>query len=227
MEAVILAAGKGTRLRPHTNTTPKPLLLVQSRPILDWILAALPPDVSRLVVVVNYLAEQIESYLGQQQHFKNWTTVLQAKPRGTGDAFRSCKTALQSDRYLVLNGDDLYSISDLAELSRHEAGVMVRPVQDPEKWGIAFQKLDGTLEKLVEKPTGLTPPQLGNIGAYVFPKAVFNIDLKLSPRGEYEITDYVSELAAHGRVQVVTAQHWFPIGDIAALETAQHLSLPL
>jgi len=75
MEAVIMAAGLGTRLRPHTEKVPKPLLDVQGRPILDWILAALPPSIDRIVVVVNYLAEQIESYLAQQKHVPNWTTV--------------------------------------------------------------------------------------------------------------------------------------------------------
>ena len=85
MDAIILAAGKGTRLRPHTETIPKPLLPVQGRPILDWIIGALPP-VDRLVVVVSYLAEQIEQYLRQQTHVKHWLTVRQNVPRGTGDA---------------------------------------------------------------------------------------------------------------------------------------------
>ena len=95
MDAIILAAGKGTRLRPHTNDTPKPLLPVQGRPILDWIIGALPP-VDRLVVVVNYLAEQIEGYLDQQSHVRNWTTVRQAEPRGTGDALMACNGAITS-----------------------------------------------------------------------------------------------------------------------------------
>jgi bifunctional UDP-N-acetylglucosamine pyrophosphorylase/glucosamine-1-phosphate N-acetyltransferase len=82
MDAIILAAGKGTRLRPYTNDIPKPLLPVQGRPILDWIIGALPP-VDRLIVVVNYLAEQIESYLQSQTHVRNWTTVRQTEPRGT------------------------------------------------------------------------------------------------------------------------------------------------
>ena len=56
MDAVLLAAGLGTRLRPHTLTIPKPLLPVQGRAVLDWTIAALPRQVNRLVVVVNYLA---------------------------------------------------------------------------------------------------------------------------------------------------------------------------
>src|SRR6266480_3200451 len=88
MDAVILAAGLGTRLRPHTLHTPKPLLPIQGRPILDWALGALPPAVDRVVVVVHYLAEQVEAYLRGQKHFAEWVTVPQDEPRGTGDALR-------------------------------------------------------------------------------------------------------------------------------------------
>ena len=63
MDAIILAAGLGTRLRPHTLTTPKPLLPIRGRPILDWTLGALPEAVGRVVVVTHYLADQVEAYL--------------------------------------------------------------------------------------------------------------------------------------------------------------------
>src|SRR6058998_638148 len=114
MDAVLLAAGLGTRLRPHTEKTPKPLLSVQGRPILDWSLGALPKSVDRVVVVTHYLAEQVDAYLAGQAHFKHWTTVFQEKPRGTGDALRACREQLHSDHFLVLNGDDLYGAADLA-----------------------------------------------------------------------------------------------------------------
>src|SRR6266852_5586404 len=106
MDAIILAAGLGTRLRPYTLTTPKPLLPVRGRPILDWTLAALPPVVTRVVVVTHYLAEQFRDYLRQQSHFADWATVHQAKPRGTGDALMACRDVVRSERFLVLNGDD-------------------------------------------------------------------------------------------------------------------------
>ncbi len=108
MDAVLLAAGLGTRLRPHTLQTPKPLLSGRGRPILDWTLGALPAAVDRVVVVVNYLADQIEAYWRSQLHFRDWTTVNQEQPRGTGDALRRCREQIRSGHFLVLNGDDLF-----------------------------------------------------------------------------------------------------------------------
>src|SRR5437764_12759172 len=106
MDAVLLAAGLGTRLRPHTLTTPKPLLPVRGRPILDWTLGALPRSVDRVIVVVHYLADQMEKYLQGQKFFSKWTAVPQGEPRGTGDALRRCREFIRSERFLVLNGDD-------------------------------------------------------------------------------------------------------------------------
>src|SRR5262245_6414754 len=219
MDAVILAAGLGTRLRPHTLHTPKPLLPVQGRPILDWTLGALPPSVDRVVVVVHYLAEQVEAYLEKQTHFAQWVTVPQEQPRGTGDALRRCQRHLQSDRFLVLNGDDLYGAQDLAALAACPAGVLCHSVDEPRRFGIAFLKGDGTLERLVENPD-LPGPRLANTGAYLFPRSVFEIEISLSPRGEYEITDYVSGVAARQPVHVVQAHFWLPIGTEEAWKNA-------
>jgi NDP-sugar pyrophosphorylase family protein len=220
MDAIILAAGLGTRLRPHTLTTPKPLLPIQDRPILDWTLGALPQAVDRVIVVVHYLAEQIEAYLSTQQHFTQWATVQQEQPRGTGDALRACRGQLRSDRFLVLNGDDLYGAKDLAALAACPAGLLVHPVDEPRRFGIAYLRRDGTLEKLVEKPD-LDGRRLANTGAYLFPNDVFDITLSLSPRGEYEITDYVTALAARQPVHVVEARYWLPIGTVEVWENAQ------
>jgi NDP-sugar pyrophosphorylase family protein len=224
MDAIILAAGKGTRLRPYTESTPKPLLDLQGRPILDWILGALPP-VQRLIVVVNYLAEQIEAYLARQHWIQHWQVVYQDQPRGTGDALLACQAAVRADRVLVLNGDDLIGRSDLARLCSEEVGILAHPVSQPESFGIIFRHPDGTLAKIVEKPAGLSAPQLANIGAYVFPRAVFHLKLPLSPRGEYEITDAVSQLAARQPFPVVEAAHWLPIGTVDAWHAAQTADL--
>ena len=224
MDCIILAAGKGTRLRPYTNDVPKPLLAVQGRPILDWIIGALPP-IGRLVVVVNYLAEQIEDYLVTQPHVKNWATVRQKEPRGTGDALMACKGLISSDRVMVLNGDDLIGKADLAKLANVPMGILAHAVNEPESFGIITSKPDGTLATLVEKPTGLLPPQLANIGGYLFPSRVFDLKLTVSPRGEYEITEAVSLLAAKNAFRVVEAAYWLPIGTVEAWNASQTADL--
>lgn len=220
MDAIILAAGLGTRLRPHTLTTPKPLLPVQGRPMLDWTLGALPPSVDRLIVVTHYLGEQVEAYLRGQKHVGAWEVVRQEQPRGTGDAVRSCRDRVRSEHFLVINGDDLYGAADLAALAACRAGLLVHPVDEPRRFGIAFLRPDGTLERLVEKPD-LEGRQLANAGAYAFPRHVFDIELTLSPRGEYEITQYVSTLAQTEKVQVVEAKFWLPIGTVEVWQAAQ------
>jgi NDP-sugar pyrophosphorylase family protein len=224
MDAIILAAGLGTRLRPHTLSIPKPLLPIQGRPILDWTLGALPPSVTRVIVVVNYLAEQIEAFMKGQKRFADWVPVRQESPRGTGDALRSCRGKVMADRFLVLNGDDLYGSADLDALSQKPAGLLVHPVDEPKKFGIVFSRPDGTLERMVEKPD-LTGRQMANIGAYLFPRWAMDIDLPLSPRGEYEITDAVSKVADAEPFYAVPATFWLPIGTVEAWQAAQTADL--
>ena len=141
--------------------------------------------------------------------FADWVTVEQGEPRGTGDALRRGQPHVQSDRLLVLNGDDLFGAADLADLASRPAGVLVAEVQEPRKFGIAYLKPDGTLERLVEKPNlnGRFP---GNTGAYLFPREVFDIELKLSARGEYEITDAIQYLIDSGyRVESHIVDGWW------------------
>ena len=221
MDAILLAAGLGTRLRPHTLTTPKPLLPIQGKPILDWTLGALPREIQRVIIVVNYLAEQIEEFAKRQSWFSNVEIVRQTEPKGTGDALRSCQKSIRSESFLVLNGDDLYGAQDLARLASVKAGVLTREVQDPWNFGVAHVKADGvSLEKMVEKPK-IQGPALANTGAYHFPASIFSMELKLSSRGEYEITDYLSNLALNQRVDVIPCHFWFPVGTVEAWEQAQ------
>ena len=145
-------------------------------------------------------------------------------PRGTGDALRVCRPYIDSDRLLVLNGDDLYGVADLAALAAKPMGLLAHPVDEPRKYGIVFPRPDGTLDRLIEKPD-LNGRQLANIGAYLFPKSVFDIELPLSPRGEYEITDAVGALAKTGPYHVVEATFWLPIGTVEAWQAAQKADL--
>lgn len=224
MDVILLAAGFGTRLRPHTLTIPKPLLPIQGRPILDWTLGSLPEEISRVIVVVHYLGEQIEKFMHQQKWFKDFEIVRQDPPKGTGDALRSCKAFIRTPSFLVLNGDDLYGAQDLKKLAAVSAGVIVKEVVDPWNFGVASYNLDGSLQKMTEKPK-IQGPAMANTGAYHFPKSVFEQELALSTRGEYEITDYLSTLATQQRVEVIPADFWYPVGTVEAWESVQKSNL--
>ena len=117
MQAVILAAGEGKRLRPFTEHLPKPMILVQGRPILEYVIAALPEAVDEAIVVVGYKGETIKDYFGNTIWNKRITYVEDVAPKGTGYALQAARPYLQDDFFLLLNGDDLYHPEDLQAIS--------------------------------------------------------------------------------------------------------------
>jgi bifunctional UDP-N-acetylglucosamine pyrophosphorylase/glucosamine-1-phosphate N-acetyltransferase len=228
MDGIILAGGKGTRMQPLTLTTPKPLLEVQGKPILEWSLMGLRPVADHVLIVVNYLKEQIEAFMAQQRIFADYTLVEQVpEPLGTGHALMCCAEHLRSREFLVQNGDDLFGSRDLARLAAVALGILTIPRDDPERFGVAVMNEAGNLSHLHEKPkAGTYPtPAPANIGAYKMDTRIFDYDLPRSERGEYEITDYVTWLAKSFAVDVVPANFWFPIGNPDDLKAAQTLDI--
>ena len=227
MDAIILAGGKGTRMQPLTATVPKPLLSVQGKPILEWSLLSLPPAVDRVIVVINYLQEQVEAYMQAQSIFQNYVLVQQPKPLGTGHAIQMCEPHLHSDAFMVINGDDLYSADSLGALAAQPLAILSASRDNSAQWGVLVTRENSTLGFIHEKPPeGTYPlPVQVNAGAYKFDRRIFSHPLPLSVRGEYEITDYVTYLAKIADVSVVKSRFWFPIGTPQDLAAAQSLDL--
>ncbi len=229
MDAIILAAGKGTRMRPLTDHTPKPLLEVQGRPIMAWTLSSLAPLVERVIIVAKYLKPQIEAYLAQQTIVTDTVIVEQLpEPLGTGHAVQVCEPHLTGDSFFVLNGDDLFDGRALAKMRDTEAAILAVERDDPTKYAAIIQNEAGYLERLHEKPpAGIYPPPVKvNIGAYKLTRQIFDYDIQKSERGEYELTDYVSYLATQTNVSVVTSDFWQPVGNPDDLATAQTVDIP-
>lgn len=186
------------------------------------------PLIDHVLIVVNYLKEQIEDYMGQQNIFEHYTLVEQLpEPLGTGHALQCCAPKLKSRAFLVQNGDDLFGAADLARLADFPLGMLTVPREDQTRWGVAVTDAHQHLIQLHEKPADGTYPTpiQANIGAYKLDTRIFGYDLPLSPRGEYELTDYLTCLAADTAVQVLPAQFWFPIGTPEELSAAQSLRL--
>jgi len=131
MQAVIMAAGRGTRLKPLTLTIPKPLLKVAGKTLLERNLSALPAQVDEVVIVINYLGDQIVTLLGNTWHDKKITYVRQQRLTGTAGAIIDCREVLRLGSFLVINGDDLYEKSDLEKLRQHKLAMLTTQIKDP------------------------------------------------------------------------------------------------
>ncbi len=228
MDGIILAAGVGTRMRPLTLNTPKPLLPLQDRPILEWSLLSLRDIVDRVLVVVHYRKSQIADYMARQTVINDYALVDQLPaPRGTGHALHCCATALNSRDFLVINGDDLYAKEALRQLSRQSHGILSARRADYHRYGVIIPNATGGLQAIDEKPPpgAYSPPAPCSIGAYKLTREVFSYALDESDRGELEITDYLTALAAQRHVAVVDSRFWLPLGDPEALAAAQAVDI--
>lgn len=119
MMAVILAAGRGTRLGKLTQKTPKSLILVHGKPILEYTFSALPSSIKKVILVVGHLNKKIKKRFGNKFQDKK-ITYVQTELTGTGGAVWQVKSQLDQNRFLVLNGDDIYHKSELEKLIKYK-----------------------------------------------------------------------------------------------------------
>ena len=176
MEAILLVGGKGTRLRPLTISTPKPLLPTAGVPFLAHQLArARAVGVERIVFATSYRAEMFEAAFGTRAYGVDLVYVSEDKPLGTGGAIRNAARALESgpdDPVLILNGDILSGHDVPAQVALHErAGAAVTlhltPVEDPSRFGCVPTDADGRVTAFLEKTSHPVTDQI-NAGCYVF-----------------------------------------------------------
>lgn len=207
VDAIILAAGKGSRTAPLCTQVPKPMLPLAGRPILEHVLErALAVGVRRVVVVIEYLAEAIEERLlvpaGMEIEF-----VRQGEPRGTGHAVAIGAEHVDGDA-LVLMGDSLVDADTLRSLVESTGfSVAAARVNDPSAYGV-LETIKGTVERVHEKSPD-PPSNLVNTGMYHVPREVLQQAKNLgeSPRGELEFTDLLAGAS------VVEATGWLDIGN--------------
>jgi len=220
MDAVVLAAGEGVRLRPLTSTRPKPMLPVAGKPILEWDLEALDcVGVKNVYIVVGYKADVIRSYFGDRFRGMKLHYLIQREQLGTGDAVATAAGKIKGE-FIVMNGDLFITRSFISTFikehkkGRQPASMSLVKVKDPSSYGIVELK-GKKVASLVEKPS--TPKSnLANAGVYVFDSKIFKILEKLerSPRGEYELTDAIVKMIAETKVMgfECTQGQWIDVG---------------
>ena len=171
MEAIILAGGFGTRLKPLTYTRAKPLLPIINKPMVMHIIEMLPEVVDKIILAVNYRKEQLEKYFKENNCGKDIIINDEPKPLGTGGAVKFAEKHL-TDSFLVLNSDIICSLDlkEMIEFHRRKNAVStisLWPVENVSEFGVADVKKDGKIVDFVEKPRAEdAPSNLINAGAY-------------------------------------------------------------
>ena len=220
MQCVILAAGKGTRLRPLTDTTPKPLVKVGGKTILDHIVSALPEDIKEIILVTNYLEEQIKDYCGANFHGRKVKYVSQENPAGgTGQALITAKD-LVKDKFLFMYSDDIHGAEALERVVKEDDAMLVTEVSNPGQFGVVYTNEDGYLDKIVEKPEN-PDSNLINIGGFVISPEIFSYRAEASDNGEVYVTDMLTKYSQKNPVKVIKQDLWLPIGTQEQLLAAE------
>jgi mannose-1-phosphate guanylyltransferase len=217
VQALILAGGEGTRLRPLTSTVPKPVVPLVDRPfivyMLDWLRGHGVDDV---VMSCGHLASGVRNVLGDGTAFGiKLRYVEEPRPLGTGGAVKFAASLLD-ERFLMLNGDVLTDLDLTGQLELHEATgaratLALTPVEDPSAYGLVRTRPDGEVTGFVEKPS-VDQIDTRNIsaGAYVLERSV--LDLLPENRPASIERDVFPQLVGHGLYGCVSDGYWLDIG---------------
>lgn len=246
MKAVILAAGKGTRMKELTQEIPKPMLSVQGKPILEHILdGLLAAGIREVCIITGWRAEVIESHFGDGSRFgARIQYARQVVQDGTGKAPEYAKDFVGDSDFLLTYGDILVKPETYQQMvARWSEGdfsglLTVTEGEDVTQGGLNFFDDRFCLTRLVEKPSAaqldelratgwLKPgaPVWYNAGIYLFRPALFDFTSRLqkSPRNEYELTDAISAMVSSGRtVAGLKIQgRWVDVRDPQVLASLQ------
>lgn len=221
MQAVILAAGRGLRLRPLTETTPKALVDVCGTPLIFNILSALPASVTEIFIVVGYLRDQIVAAVGDAFEKTPVRYVTQDLLDGTGSALHLLKDRLRG-KFLVVNGDDLYGTDDLARLAAHDLALLVAPTKDASTSTATFDA-DGNFTG-IRNDAGHSVtriPRFRVCGAYLLDERIFSYPLatvSVHGKTEFSLPHTLAKMSRDHAVKTEEATHWQPVGTPEELE---------
>lgn len=214
MKAIILAAGRGTRLQPLTNTTPKPMIQICGKPILEYLVESLHQEVSEIILIVKYKQEVIKEYFWDNYEGTKISYITQWEEKWTAAAL---KTLDLDDQVIILNWDSIFDTKDIKKLiDCPTSALLVKQVENPEIYGICEVDINQNIKKIVEKPQEYIW-NLASLWAFKFSPVIFQHiqNVELTSRWEYELPDAVNSYMLDDTVQAIEIQWdfidvWYP-----------------
>jgi mannose-1-phosphate guanylyltransferase len=217
VQALVLAGGEGTRLRPLTYTTPKPVMPLAGRPFLTFMLDwAHSHGVEEVILSCGFMSDDVKRVLGDIYDGIRLRYVVEEEPLGTAGPVRLAHDeGLLEERLFVLNGDVLTDIDLTAELEQHERGgaratLALYPVDDTSSYGVVPTAEDGAVEAFIEKGGGEAPTNRINAGAYVIERDV--VERIPAGRAVSFEREVFPSLVGEGLYGYAAAGYWIDIG---------------
>lgn len=234
MKAVIPVAGKGTRLRPHTHHTPKPVVKVAGKPVLSYLLDELiEVGVDEIVFIVGHLRDVMEAWIRDEYPSLKAHYVLQAVQDGTAGAVALAEPYID-DELFVIFADAVFEVDyGLIKTlgAESDAVLWAKEVEDYQRYGVIVTNEDGSMRQIVEKPTEPVS-KLANIGLYyiknhelLFEGIRETVTSPPGPSGEFYLTDAFQYMVDNGgRLLTAPVAGWWDCGKPETLiETNHHL----
>ena len=217
MKAIILAAGKGTRMLPLTENIPKVLVPVAGRPFLWYLLKNLQKaGITEFGIIIGYKQDMIKDFI-EHENIPNVTFIEQKEQLGTGHAVFQAKEFAGNDKFIVISGDNLYSVADIQQVAGEQENTIAGlEVGNPSEYGVLVAD-ENKLIRIDEKSENPVS-NLINTGLYLFGPEIFEAIEKTgkSSRGEYELTDAMTSLAQEGKMFVYKLNnYWMDLGKLS------------
>jgi glucose-1-phosphate thymidylyltransferase len=219
MRAVIPVAGIGTRLKPHTYTTPKVLLNVGGKPMLGHILDKLLEEgVHKSTFVIGHLGDQIKEYVVKEYPSVKADFIEQKKMEGLGHAIYTAIPTFDDKEIFIILGDTVFDVNLKDVFRNKQSALGVKKVDDPSRFGVAVLE-NGYIKKLVEKPT--TPvSNLALVGLYYIAnaealvKSLNNlVEQNIRTKGELQLTDALQMMLDDGeKIKTFDVNGWYDCG---------------
>jgi glucose-1-phosphate thymidylyltransferase len=219
MRAIIPVAGIGTRLKPHTFSTPKVLLNVGGKPIIAHILDKLLEEgIDKATFVIGYLGDMIKEYIEKTYPSMKSSFVEQETMEGLGHAIYTAIPSFDDDEVFIILGDTIFDVNLKNVFKNKTSSLGVKQVEDPRRFGVAVTK-NGFIEKLVEKPQ--TPvSNLALVGLYYVSdkKALIDclnelVDKNIRTKGELQLTDALQIMIDKGqKITTFPVDGWYDCG---------------
>jgi len=227
MQAVILAAGRGTRMKELTLAVPKALLEVAGRPLLEYTLDALPGTVDEVVIIVGYLGGMIHDRFGGEYFGKRILYVEQGEVHGTAGALWCAKDILK-ERFLVMMGDDIYGRDDVAQMAAANNWAMgVQEISALREGGKIMMDKKNRITAIVEGEHHDGKPGLVSTNLFALDTRIFSCPLIPKAPGSPEFGLPQTVLAAADSLKIpleaIPATSWIQISTPDDLKTAEEL----